>query len=121
MGNRVGIKEADKLPAPEPAEAAGLDLNRLRADFERLGEDIANLRQHLAAIGGSGLRSVRETGAMQLEALQRELDELSADMQRRGRDAMTQIEQTVKEKPLTSLLVAFGAGMILARLFGRER
>jgi ElaB/YqjD/DUF883 family membrane-anchored ribosome-binding protein len=104
------------------AEEARIDLGQLKADFERLSENLSALRQHLVGFGLEGARGmVQGAGLAQLDALRRELDELSDDLRQQGRDALSQVERSVRERPLASLLMAFGVGMVLARLFGRRR
>lgn len=97
-----------------------IDLSQLKADFERLSDGLANLKQHLVGLGVEGARGLQDAGLAQIDHLKRELDDLSQQLRRQGRDALGQVENSVRERPLTSLLVAFGVGMVLARLFGRR-
>lgn len=94
------------------------DLSQLKTDFERLSQGLGALRQHLVEAGLEGARGVQDLGLAQLDALRRELDEFSGQVRQQGRDTLGQLERSVRERPLASLLVAFGAGMILSRLFG---
>lgn len=103
------------------AEEARVDLSSLKADFERLSQNLATLRQDLVKLGVDGAREVQEAGLAQIETLRRELDDVADRLRRQGQDALTQVERSVRERPLFSLLVAFGIGMILSRLFGRGR
>jgi ElaB/YqjD/DUF883 family membrane-anchored ribosome-binding protein len=101
-------------------EQAGLDFSQLKADFERLSEGLGALRQHLVGLGVEGARGVQDAGLAQLDQVRRDLDDLSVQLRRQGRDALGEVERTVRERPLASLLMAFGAGMVLSRLFGRR-
>ena len=103
------------------SEEVRVDLGQLKADFERLTADLAGLRQNLVNLGMESARGVQEAGLAQLDTLRREIDDLSLHLRKQGRDALSQVEQSVRERPLASLLMAFGIGMVLARLFGRSR
>jgi hypothetical protein len=41
-------------------------------------------------------------------------------MYARGHDALVGVERTVHDRPLTSLLAAFGIGLILSRILDRR-
>jgi ElaB/YqjD/DUF883 family membrane-anchored ribosome-binding protein len=102
-------------------EEVRIDLGQLKADFERLTAGLSDLRQHLVSLGVESARGVQDAGLAQIDTLRRELDDMSLQFRKQGRDALSQVEQSVRERPLASLLMAFGIGMILARLFGRSR
>ena len=106
--------------AGEAADDLRVDLSQLRADFERLSETLSGLKQHLVGLGVEGARGLQDAGLAQIDLLKRELDDMSQQLRRQGRDALGQVEQSVRERPLASLLVAFGIGMVLSRLFGRR-
>lgn len=115
------LRKDAKEAAAEAAEELRPDLSQLRADFERLSESIGSLRTHLVGLGREGARDVQAAGLAQLDSLRREVDGAAEQFRQQGKDALGQVEQSVRDRPLTSLLMAFGIGMVLARLFGRGR
>jgi ElaB/YqjD/DUF883 family membrane-anchored ribosome-binding protein len=120
-GSTMSLRKDVKEAASEAAEELRPDLGQLKADFERLSESIGSLRSHLVGLGREGARSAQVAGLAQLDNMRREVDELAQQFRQQGRDTLGQVEQQVRDRPLTSLLMAFGIGMVLARLFGRGR
>lgn len=119
--DEMSLRKDAKETAAEAAEELRPDLSQLRADFERLSDSIGSLRTHLVGLGREGARGAQAAGLAQLDSLRREVDEAAQQFRQQGRDTLGQVEQSVRDRPLTSLLMAFGIGMVLARLFGRGR
>lgn len=88
------------------------DIRQLKADIERLGEQLARTGQH----GYGAARQAAADGAEQLRAQgEAAVDSLRAN----ARDIEGQLIETVREKPMTSLAVAAGIGYLLALLSRR--
>lgn len=117
----MSLRKDAKDAASEAAEELRPDLGQLKADFERLSDSISSLRSHLVGLGREGARSAQAAGLAQLDHLRREVDEMAQQFRQQGRDTLGQVEDQVRERPLTSLLMAVGIGMVLARLLGRGR
>lgn len=93
-----------------------VDLSALQEELAQLREDVARIAGTLAELGRKGVEEVKSAGADRVEELRRELEQVSREVQRRGRDAVAGVEETVRERPFTSVLLAFGLGLILSRL-----
>ncbi|MCB2101325.1 MAG: hypothetical protein KDE22_10675 [Rhodobacterales bacterium] len=88
-------KEADTTNLQE-------DLSRLRADIESLSRTVKDIA---ADRGAEGVRRVKET----------------AEKVREGAsEAQLRVEAEIANRPLTSVLAAFGVGMLIGRLVQRR-
>lgn len=92
------------------------DLRNLQEELAQLREDVSRLAGTLAELGRKGLEDVKSVGADRVEELRRELERVSREVQQRSRDALSGVEESVRERPFTSVLLAFGLGLILSRL-----
>ena len=77
------------------------DLTALRTDFKDLGKDMA---------------SAARTGA---EAAKDRIRSAVDSAKEHGEDAAKKLKGQIEEKPLTSVVVAFGAGILLGALLKR--
>ncbi len=90
-----------------PGRAGGLrdNIGNLKADLGRLRHDAGGAARDLAGVARTG---VQEAGEYAREAL----DTVRA----RGADAVESTRGTIRENPLMSVGIAFGAGALLASL-----
>lgn len=96
------------------------DLDTLRQDLEQLRTDVAALRQHLVEAGAARVEAARAVGAARLGELEGGLVRLADGLGTQGREGLARLERTVKERPLASLLAAFGLGVLLSQLLDRR-
>jgi ElaB/YqjD/DUF883 family membrane-anchored ribosome-binding protein len=97
---------------PKPSANFGTivdDLGTLKRDFARLMEQMKT-----GAINGAS-----ETAENLMSQLDERASELYESMSDQGERSVEAINRYVEEKPITSLLVAFGIGMITGRLLSR--
>ena len=80
----------------------------LQADFEQLREDMAHLMKTVSRMADNGQR---EGFAKIKEARNAATD--------RAREGIESAENTIVQNPLTSVLVAFGTGLLIGKLFNR--
>lgn len=96
-------------------------------DVEKLQKDIDDLKSAISTLT-KDLQNTADDRGQRLGAAAREkLDEFgrsasgvarkAAD---RGRESAEYAAETIRERPLQSLLVAFGAGLLLAKLLDRR-
>ncbi|HEX7390496.1 MAG TPA: hypothetical protein VF286_10320 [Acidiphilium sp.] len=110
-----------------PKDAAGT----LTGDFDRLQDDFDRLRARLVRMADdtvrefnssphnfSGLKDVIES---RLAAIEDDIGGLGERLRLQGGEAAGRVEQQVRDHPLASLAVAFGVGLIAARLLRRRR
>lgn len=93
----MNVREADK------------DLDALRAEM-------AQLRKDLASMAGTVKGMASEVGADAYQRVRATADEARHRAERAAED----VSQTIEERPLMSVLVAFVVGLLLGALFGRR-
>lgn len=79
-----------------------------------------SLRRQALGAGADGAASVRDALGTRLEGLRDELDALSSSLLRQGKRLVGETEKAVHDRPLTTLLAAFGVGMVAAHLLARR-
>jgi ElaB/YqjD/DUF883 family membrane-anchored ribosome-binding protein len=81
----------------------------LRADFDQLRDDMSALMKTVSRLADNGQREsiakIRNVGTAATD---------------RARQSIETAEKTVVQNPLTSVLVAFGGGLLLGKLFKRD-
>ncbi len=91
--------------AAETIDAAAPDLEKdlaaLRADFARVKDDIGRITQALGQRVGAKVDGAVEEAAVM------------------GRAGIDTVEAKIHERPLTSMLVAFGIGILIGKLVDR--
>lgn len=92
-----------------PEGATTKDYATLRDDVDALRKDLANLTEKMRGMSGERFESAR---AQAREAAQRVRD--------RGQAAVDEVGHRIEERPLTSVAVAFGVGMLIGRLLDRR-
>jgi len=84
----------------------------VKEDLARLRADVANLS---AALKGATSGAVHE----QMESLRSRLDNLTGEARVQGRQALDDLTDRIEDRPLASVLIAFGIGMLIGRLLDR--
>ena len=82
-------------------EGMNQEVDALRADFNKLREDLAAL-----------------TKTLKEQTRQKAADGLS-DLKTKTDEYRTGFEDQIREKPLETVLAAFGIGLVLGKLFSR--
>jgi ElaB/YqjD/DUF883 family membrane-anchored ribosome-binding protein len=96
------------------------DLDTVKDDLAKLRSDIAELTQRLVDTGRSEVSNARERFRAEARNLRRELRETLNDTGERGLQAVESVEQLLMDKPLVSLLAAFGLGLLVGTLLQRR-
>ncbi len=95
------------------AETLKKDIEELRGSIEKLSKDVSSIGQSMAkdikARAGETAENVRD-GA---KATVRQIGE-------KGKQGAEAVENTVRERPFQSLLVAFGAGLLISQLIRKR-
>lgn len=105
--------------APKDGRAAEV-AEAVREALDTVEAQLATLRRQALGAGADGAASVRDALGTRLESLRDEFDALSAGVMKQGRRVVAETEKAVHERPLTTLLAAFGVGMLFAHLFARR-
>ncbi len=102
--------DADKTP----------DTSRLEADIDQLKKDLKKLNDTLVGLGRDGFDAVQSEGHARLDALRKEADDIAKRLKSTGQHQYDALEAQVQQKPLLSLLAAFGLGLIISRVIDRR-
>jgi ElaB/YqjD/DUF883 family membrane-anchored ribosome-binding protein len=90
-----------------------------RPDVGAIADDIAALKRDLAALVGLRTKDAVEKGSDAVELLGEEAERLYRNAVAEGKRHLATLVQQVEAQPLTSVLVAFGVGVIAGRLLSR--
>lgn len=96
------------------------DTSRLEADIEQLKKDLKQLNDTLVGLGRDGFDAVQSEGAARLEALRKEAEDIAKRLKSKGQGQYDALEAQVQDKPLLTLMAAFGLGLIISRLIDRR-
>jgi ElaB/YqjD/DUF883 family membrane-anchored ribosome-binding protein len=96
------------------------DLEAVKEDLSKLRSDIAELTQKLIEMGKSEAGSARNRIETEARNLVRELRHTLNETGERGRRTVESVEELLTEKPLISLLAAFGLGLLFGKLLERR-
>ena len=102
-------KARRRVEAPASFDTIADDLATLKRDFARLMEQMKT-----GAVDGTS-----ETAQNLMSQLNERASELYESMSDQGERSVKAISRHVEEQPITSLLVAFGVGMIAGHLLSR--
>ena len=89
-----------------------LKANAVKDDLAKLRSDIANLSAALKDL-------TSETVHERLDTLRTGIDRMTDDAKVQSRELLDDLTDRIEERPLTSVLVALGVGILLGRLFDR--
>lgn len=92
------------------------EVDAIRADVAKLGEDMAELTRIIKLLGVERASEFKESVSEGIDSANEELRRRVEAARARGRAATEEFEKTVEQHPLSSLLAAFGVGVIVARL-----
>lgn len=96
------------------------DFDTVKDDLGQIRKDFAELAQAILDAGRSGAKDAREK--LEQEA-QRRLDQLrdtAHSVRARGAHAVESVHDVIEERPFTSVLVAFGIGLIIGKILDRK-
>lgn len=81
----------------------------LDADIQALREDLKSLASTVSELGKSKTGEVKEQVGASVD-----------DIMERGRAAAGSVQETVKQRPVTSVLIALGIGVLIGHLLDRR-
>src|SRR6185295_19665608 len=90
-----------------------VQIDAIREDFSSLKTDLAALLRDAVAAGRTGACEAKENLE---EAIDEKLGQLNSawkTAQKKGRKAVSQMEDTITERPFQSVGAAFGIGVVL--------
>ncbi|MGP1394869.1 MAG: DUF883 family protein [Inquilinaceae bacterium] len=89
------------------------ELDALRGDMEKLRGDIGSLTKTLRA-------TAEQKASSMAAAAKRNVDELKSEAEVKLREGTRAVESHIEERPLSSVLIAFGVGVVIGKLMDRR-
>ena len=110
--------------SPKRSDPPSIDLDYLRSEFEKFRAGLCDGATKLGDNAHAALDQITDylnggSLSSRMASVEEELEVLAARLKGTGKDAMTKLETEVSARPLASLAVAFGAGVLAASLLRR--
>ncbi len=99
----------------ETRERLSADLEQLKSSFAQLKSDVAHLVRTSMGAGKASATAVKGQAESKVGDVKDKVHEF-AD---RGQKQIEELGEVLGERPLTSALVAFGVGFIIAKILSR--
>jgi ElaB/YqjD/DUF883 family membrane-anchored ribosome-binding protein len=80
-------------------------------------DDVVDLFTHAFGFGRSSAFMARDSANDAMENLKHKL----ADLKSRSSDSLGELERKVEQNPISSALIAFGVGFVVAKMFHHRR
>lgn len=99
----------------------GENLEAIEENLEELKEDVLDYAGESARESECRFRHMKKELRRKTDDLVEELAPIIEKYKNSGKEAVAKVEDTIAEKPLTSLLLAFTAGIIIGKLLDNNK
>lgn len=96
------------------------DLDSIKADVVALQADLSAALKDLVSVSKSEAGEVKDRLESQLREKLSRLSDKADDLAQRGRRAVEGLEGAIEEKPLQSVGIALGVGLLIGVLLARK-
>jgi ElaB/YqjD/DUF883 family membrane-anchored ribosome-binding protein len=109
----------------KPVDPDAIDLDFLKQEFNRFRADLAGMKDKLGVNASEALdqmNSYLNRGALasRIATLESEFDALAGRLKGSGKEAVNKLESQVTQRPIASIAIAFGVGLLTAQLIRRS-
>jgi ElaB/YqjD/DUF883 family membrane-anchored ribosome-binding protein len=91
----------------------------VEGEFGTVKDDLMKLRADIANLSAALKDLTSETVHDQIDSLKGRIDRLAGDAKVQGRQTLDNLADHIEERPVSSVLIAFGVGILIGRLFDR--
>lgn len=91
----------------------------VEGEFSAVKDDLAKLRGDIANLSSALKELTTETVHERIDTLRGGIDRLTEDARVQSRQKLDELTDHIEEKPLASVLIAFGVGILIGRLLDR--
>jgi ElaB/YqjD/DUF883 family membrane-anchored ribosome-binding protein len=88
-------------------------------EFDTVKDDLTKLRNDIADLSAALKDVTSEAVRDQIGVIRGRIDQLTGDAKLQGRQTLDTVTDHIEERPLASVLIAFGVGMLIGRLLDR--
>ena len=96
------------------------ELDAIKRHIDALRTELSILTKHITGLSSATLERAQDAGALKMEEFGADLERAAEALRRQAQMSVGQVETAIRERPLLSLLAAFGAGILIARLLERK-
>lgn len=96
------------------------EVQDLRDDLGKLRNSVADMLESLISSGRSGATNLRERLSENAEKWTGDLRDAFSVAGKKSRQTVENVHEQIEQRPVTSLLVAFGFGILLGKLLDRR-
>lgn len=114
------IQEGAKQVEDEAKSNAHGDLDQLKSDLTKLRGDMGQVISSMVGLSRRRASTAREAAQSGIDQGIEQLHRRYRLMRRRTNRAADSLAETLSERPLTSVAVAFGVGMLLGKIISRK-
>jgi len=93
--------------------------SNVESEFATLKDDLAKLRADVAALSAAVRDTASDTVQEQIDAIRDRISHLASDAREESQQRLDDLAGQIEERPLTSVLLAFGVGLLIGKLFDR--
>jgi len=102
-----------------------IDIDFLKQEFNRFRTELGGMKDRLSDNAASALdqfSAYLEGGALssRLASLEKEFDYLADKVKGTGKEAVGKLENQVTQRPIASIAIAFGIGVLASQFFRRS-
>jgi ElaB/YqjD/DUF883 family membrane-anchored ribosome-binding protein len=106
-------------------DPSNIDLDYLKQEFNRFKAEIASAKDKLGANATETLDQMSaylnsSNISSRLSSFESELEQLAGKLKGTGKQAVTKIESQVVERPIASIAIAFGIGLLASQLIRKS-
>jgi len=95
------------------------EFDTLKSDFGKLSSDLASLTTALRDLAGDGAQDYVAKLRAATSHANGNVQAAAAALGARGREGLEAAVEHVRERPLTSILICFGLGLVIGKLIDR--
>jgi len=102
-----------------------IDMDYLKQEFNRFRSELGGVKDKLSGNASDALDQITDYRngnglSSRIASLESEISELTKRLKGTGKDAVIKLETQVGQRPLTSIAIAFGVGLLASQLIRRS-
>jgi len=102
-----------------PGRNVEQEFDALKLDFGKLSSDLVRLTEALRDLTGEGAQEYVAKLRSVVSQANEDAQAAAAALGARGREGIAAVEHQVRERPLMSILICFGVGLVIGKLIDR--